>query len=179
MTNTIRKKQSGYGFLEFAIALAVVSVLAAGVAFSLGLAKSSMSSDDLVRDIDLVAKGVQQTHQHLGNYNGLTAARVVASKAVPSYLISGSTIKSGRVTIVPSVSHSLGLCSTRSCGDGFNLRMTTLSKDMCVAVAGKLFGTAHIFTTVDGTKLSSPENISAVMSLCNGSFTHNIVLRFK
>lgn len=165
-----RKVQKGVSLLEVSVALALVMLVTTGGFFLFGRAKTDAEISRTLEDVEVVRDAVAKWRSARPNYQGLTAASLLATGLLPDRLVAaGSITTSSGVNITLGSVHLLAGCN---CHDGFRLTLVGVPNGECVKYASVEHGGNHIQTNIrrqNNTLVSDidPSNASAVAATCS------------
>lgn len=126
------KHQAGVTLMELIAGLAVMAVVFMGALALYQTAQSSQRSTQLMQDLAAVRAGVKQMWQGQGSYGSSGSSLnnvLVTSKRLPT------TIRVNSGTTPPTLTHAAnGLLSVTSAVTAFDVSLTDISEDLCMAL---------------------------------------------
>lgn len=158
--------RKGLTLIEAAMVLAILALVVAGIMLFYTSANSSRLTTKALGDLGNIQQSVRSLYGGQASYTGLTNQVLIDAKALPSSMVSGTTLRhafNGTVSVAAATVGGV---------DGFSVTFTNVPDEACTKMASQDLGRGLIDLKINSTAMTLPATPGVVSGECkNGSNT--------
>jgi major structural subunit of bundle-forming pilus len=144
------RRKRGVTLIEAAMVLAILAVIIAGIMIFYTNADGSRKTSATVSELGAIQQGIRSLYSGQATFTGLSDTVLINTEALPSKMISGTTIRhSHNGTVTVAAANAGG-----GTASGFSVQMTNVPSDACSRMVTQDLGRGLYSVEVGGTTRS-------------------------